>query len=86
MEAVTQWPASLVASLQLEPSKCVSMGWLYGTEREVDQLKHCEERWGLETRGSSLSSVASSTTWGTVGPQLRLQLRAMSESMEMQWQ
>lgn len=56
---VTQRPVSCVASLQAEPSQCVSMWWSDGREREVEQLEHCEERWNWRLqRGEEWPAVS----------------------------
>jgi hypothetical protein len=48
---VTEKSASYVAILQWESPQCASMWWTGGREREVEMLKHCEEKcnWRLES-------------------------------------
>lgn len=69
----TQKPASHV----VHPLQCASMCWRYGSKRETDRFNHCAERWNWRLEGGEEQSAVSGQP---------CHLRAMSQSMPMQWQ
>lgn len=74
-------PIDHVASLQQDPQQCVNMWHTDRRERDVWQLKHCDERWDwrLECRWPALPPGAM------VRFQPELTPRFMSGSVTTQW-